>query len=102
MGYQDLEDWLKSSDHVYIGRDMSFYVKGAKGSKWANPFQVSKYGLDKALELYTEYIKNDTGLMDSLKELEGKVLGCWCITETNKKCHGQILVDLIKQKNIEN
>lgn len=98
LGYANLEDWLKSPDHVYIGRDMS-YVKGAKGSKWGNPFQVSKYGLDRALELYTAYLKNNTDLMNSLNELEGKVLGCWCVTETNKKCHGQILIDLINQKN---
>jgi hypothetical protein len=40
LGYADFAEWLKSSpDHVYIGRNMSFYVPGAVGSKWGNPFK---------------------------------------------------------------
>jgi len=40
LGYKDFDDWIKSSqDHVYIGRNMSFYVHGAVGSKWGNPFK---------------------------------------------------------------
>ena len=40
LGYADFEDWINASpDHVYIGIDMSFYVKGAVGSKWGNPFK---------------------------------------------------------------
>lgn len=45
LGYDDLEHWLSSSpNHVYIGRSMVHYVKGAVGSKWQNPFKVDKYG----------------------------------------------------------
>lgn len=41
LGYRDFEHWQNSStNHVYIGRNMSHYVKGAVGSKWANPFKV--------------------------------------------------------------
>jgi hypothetical protein len=40
LGYSDLEEWLEDSNHVYIGRDMTFYVKEAVGSKWQNPFPV--------------------------------------------------------------
>lgn len=29
---------------------MSFYVKGANGSKWANPYSVKKYGRDKCMK----------------------------------------------------
>ena len=43
-GYHSLEEWLKNENHAYIGRDMTHYVPGAKGSKWANPFKVDKYG----------------------------------------------------------
>ena len=35
-GYRDLEHWLETDNHIYIGRNLSFYVKGAKKSKWAN------------------------------------------------------------------
>lgn len=31
--YKDLEDWLLDTNHLYIGRDMSYYVLGAIGSK---------------------------------------------------------------------
>jgi hypothetical protein len=27
-GYTDFEDWAKNTDHVYIGRNMCFYVSG--------------------------------------------------------------------------
>ncbi|ARF12429.1 protein of unknown function DUF4326 [Klosneuvirus KNV1] len=95
-GYKDFEDWSKDPNHVYIGRDMSFYVKGTKGSKWQNPFPVKKYGLDKCAELYKEYMTNNKDLLDQLDELDGKVLGCWCKPD---KCHGDILLELLKQKN---
>ncbi|QKF94416.1 DUF4326 protein [Fadolivirus algeromassiliense] len=100
LGYQDLEDWLKNPNHVYIGRDMSVYVKAAKGSKWCNPFNVKKYGLNKCLELYTEYIKSNKELLSQLNELDGKVLGCWCREDNSPDivCHGDVLVQLIKLK----
>ena len=44
LGYNSLESWLKNPDHVYIGRNMTHYVPGAVGSKWANPFKVDQYG----------------------------------------------------------
>jgi hypothetical protein len=45
LGYNDLEQWLQASaEHIYIGRSMTHYVAGAKGSKWANPFKVDKHG----------------------------------------------------------
>jgi len=94
LGYQDLQDWLKNPNHLYIGRNMSFYVPGAVKSKWANPFSVKKYGLDQCLELYEEHVKNSPELMNDLHELDGKVLGCWC---KPSKCHGDILVKLLNK-----
>lgn len=92
LGYKDLDDWLKDKNHIYIGRNMSMYVKGATKSKWCNPFSVKKYGRDKCLELYKEYIKSNKQLLKDLKELDGKILGCWC---SPNKCHGDILLDLL-------
>ena len=101
MGYEKLTDWLQNPNHIYIGRNMSFYVEGAIQSKWANPYCAKKYGLEKCLELYEAYIKNNKILMNSLKELKGKTLGCWCrnIDNIDKKiiCHGDILVKLVKE-----
>ena len=96
LGYRDLENWLENPNHLYIGRDMSFYVKGANKSKWCNPYNVKKFGLEKCLELYTEYVK-ESGLIDQIGELEGKVLGCWCRVDDRPEtvCHGDILVKLL-------
>ena len=99
LGYQDLEDWLaKSPDHVYIGRNMTVYVKGATGSKWANPFSVKKYGREECLQKYREYIEGNAKLKSELKELTGKILGCWCDPES-ESCHGDVLIDLLNKKD---
>jgi hypothetical protein len=95
QGFKDLMHWLNSSpNHVYIGRNMTFYVPGAVGSKWANPFKVDKYGREGCLRKYEENIRANPDLMNSLKELENKVLGCWCHPEG---CHGDILVKLVNE-----
>lgn len=100
MGYDDLVDWLSHDNHVYIGRNMSFYVKGATKSKWSNPFNVKKYGRDECLKLYKQYIQDNADLLAALSELKGKILGCWCHPD---KCHGDILVQLLsEQENNEN
>jgi hypothetical protein len=73
---------------VYIGRP----------SKWGNPFQIGTHGTRKeVIEKYRNYILNNKELMDSLYELEGKILGCWC---KPKPCHGDVLVELIKKKGM--
>lgn len=94
-GYKDLEDWNAHENHVYIGRNMSFYVKGADTSKWRNPFSVKKYGLDKCLELYEDHVRK-SHLYNELPELKGKILGCWCKPE---KCHGDVLIKLLNEKD---
>ena len=96
-GYKDLEDWLKYDNHIYIGRDMTKYIKGAKGSIWGNPFKINKQGLN-CLKLYKEYILNSKELYNKIDELDGKVLGCWCVTPENNNCHGNILREIIEEK----
>ena len=96
LGYKDLEDWLGNPNHVYIGREMSFYVKGAKGSKWANPFSVKKYGREKCIEMYRNRINENNELKQSLEELKGRTLPCWCSPEP---CHGDVLLELLNGSN---
>ena len=91
---KDFVEWQSMANTLYIGRNMDFYVKGTKKSKWCNPFSVKKYGRDKCLELYKDYIINST-LYSQLDELVGKELGCWCCPEP---CHGNILMDLVEEK----
>lgn len=106
MGYMDFSDWVSHNDHVYIGRNMSFYVPGANGSIWQNPYPLctpgkkykdkkQRYTIDESLVLYEKYVRSRPDLMSKLHELDGKTLGCWCITSTNKKCHGTVLSKLV-------
>lgn len=92
-GYKNFSEWIADDNHVYIGRNMSFYVPGAVASKWANPFTVKKYGRDECLEKYREHIMNSP-LLDEISELKGKVLGCWCHPE---RCHGDVLLDILNK-----
>lgn len=92
-GYDDLQDWKSRENHLYIGREMSFRVPGATSSKWRNRFSVKKYGLEEALRLYEEYVREN--LWDDLHELKGMTLGCWC---KPNDCHGDVLVRLYREK----
>jgi hypothetical protein len=93
-GFNSLQEWLDASPcNIYIGRKMK-YVSGALQSKWANPFTSEKYGLEKALALYEEYIRTDEALFNDIMELHDKQLGCWC---DPSKCHGAVLQKLIKE-----
>lgn len=72
---------------VYIGRP----------SKWGNPFAIGKDGTRKeVVEKYEEWIRTQPELMSSLKELDDKILGCWCYP---KLCHGHILIKLLGEIN---
>ena len=88
---------MKDSEYdVYIGR----------GSKWGNPYTHKKTKTKaefvvetraEAISKYREYILNNNELMDSLDELKGKKLGCYC---KPKSCHGDILVELIEKPKL--
>lgn len=99
MGYKDLEDFLNKGDgnHLYVGRDMTQYVPGAVGSKWKNPYTLKAYGGDaeKVVELYKDYVKRTPKLYDSLHQLEGKTLACWCHPDP---CHATALKELYEQR----
>lgn len=83
---------------VYIGR----------GSKWGCPFTIIKDrptlakeivgSKEEALSKYKEYVLNSPELMESLDELDGKTLGCFCKPEP---CHGDVLLELIAQKKLK-
>ncbi len=83
---------------IYIGR----------GSKWGCPYTIIKdrptlateivESKEEALSKYKEYVLNSPELMDSLDELEGKTLGCFCKPE---KCHGDVLLELLSKKKLQ-
>lgn len=84
---------LKKPYDVYIGRKNVPY--GLSESKWHNPFIIGKDGTrDEVIEMYREYIQLMPDLMNSLRELENKTLGCWC---SPLSCHGDVLIELVKK-----
>ena len=75
----------KYKDHydIYIGR----------GSKWGNPYRIGDNGdRGDVIEQYRKWIQTQPDLLDSLEELRGKRLGCFC---KPKACHGDILIELL-------
>lgn len=67
---------------VYIGRP----------GKWGNPFEIGCDGTrEQVIAKYLAYLLSNRELMDSLHELKGKVLGCWCAPNA---CHGDVLSEL--------
>lgn len=81
---------------VYIGRKCTMGGWDLPQSKWANPFSVRECGsVEVAVAKYREFIENQPELLDSLDELTGKTLGCWC---KPGPCHGDVLVDLWRKK----
>ena len=75
---------------------MTIYILGAEKSKWHNPFSTKKYPLEDSLEMYKEHVIT-SGLVNDIKELKGKTLGCWCIPYS--KCHGEVLVEMYNKRH---
>lgn len=74
----------KEKEDVYIGR----------GSKWGNPFVLGKDGTrDEVCDKYEAYFWT-TNLKDSLHELKGKKLGCFCKPQ---RCHGDFIAKLVNE-----
>lgn len=99
--YQNLKEWIKEPNNVYIGRAGIVFVDGERYPKqssiWANPYKIGRDGdRNTVLTKYEVYIKNrlerEPFLMDELDRLRGKTFGCWCAPEP---CHGNILVKIL-------
>ena len=77
---------------VYIGRAVR-YTGFIIDSKWSNPSFFNK-----DLEFYERFIRKN--FYNDLHELQGKVLGCWCVTTDELEplvCHGQVLMKLVRE-----
>ena len=79
---------------IYIGRKVR-WVEWTYDSKWGNYYYDDLEGYEKHVRL---------NLWGDLEELKGKILGCWCVNTkelTPIKCHGQILMKLLREKKCE-
>ena len=85
---------LSTTKVVHCKRD-EFDVYIGRGSKWGNPYTIGRDGnREEVIIKYERYMvmrRND--LLNSLEELKGKRLGCWCAP---KACHGDVLIKLIE------
>ena len=67
---------------------------------WGNPYShleqsAAEWKVDtreEAIEKYRAYILSRPDLLERLKELKGKRLGCWCSPQS---CHGEVLLELL-------
>jgi hypothetical protein len=100
--YNDLKEWMKDENNIYIGRAGVVFIENERFPKessiFANPYKVGKDGTrDEVIKKYKKYIiekiENDKTLRNELLALKGKNLGCWCFPEL---CHGNVLLQLIK------
>ena len=67
---------------VYVGRP----------SKWGNPFALGRDdSRSEVISKYRCWVVTQTDLMNSLDELRGKALICWCAPLA---CHAEVLRDL--------
>ena len=100
-GFASFTAWYDHEKNVYIGRNAAKYTqRGVQESKWATPFFCDKevgkaeWVVEALVDCYEKYVRKNAVLMNSLHELEGKQLGCWCKPGL---CHGDILVKLYNE-----
>lgn len=82
---------------VYIGRGRC--PQTGKRSKWLNPFPIDEnHSREDVVKMYKEWVQEQYHLMQSLHELKGKTLGCWCKQEPDNDtpCHGDVLKELVE------
>lgn len=78
---------------AYIGR----YNKSwnLAESKWKNPYKlVRESDAETVLRKYRAHVLSQPELVESLPELDGKVIACWC---KPKPCHGDVLAALVAE-----
>jgi hypothetical protein len=77
---------FKEPYDVYIGRP----------GPWGNPFDMkdkSDFERDRVCDLYYDLFHNSKSMKArAVRELRGKVLGCYC---KPKRCHGDIIADYV-------
>lgn len=70
---------------VYVGRP----------SKWGNPFPLTRYSREESIASYRTWLLGLPYLINSLGELRGKDLVCWCAP---LPCHADILLELANKE----
>lgn len=87
---------------VYIGRECDRGGWDLSRSKWHNPQRVWRSVTPvRAVEAYRKYIRTRPELLAAIPELYGKTLGCWCKSTPSMVCHGDVLVELVIERLLQ-
>jgi len=91
-------------NYVVHCKKVPYDIYCGRPSKWGNPFShldgtLAKYKVDSRKEAIDKYrtFLYESGLINDIEELRGKVLGCWC---KPKSCHCDILAELANQETL--
>ena len=73
-------------------------VRIDRGTIYGNPFRlVFEKDRDKVIDKYEVYARKNKKIMSNLYKLVGKRLLCWCAP---KRCHGDVLIKLMKEMDL--
>lgn len=83
---------------VNIRDGIGYDILIARPSPFGNPFPVERgCSREQAIAKYRVYIRRRPDLLARLPELVGKRLGCYCAP---LPCHGDALIELMKEKRL--
>ena len=88
----DLFDMPPPATKVVNLSEEHFDVRIDRKTKWGNPFHIGVDGTrEEVIKKYEEWLLTQDHLMESLPNLKGNKLGCWC---KPRSCHGDVLARL--------
>lgn len=93
---------------IYIGRERTKYHFGNPFSHKENSLaEVTVETAEDACEQFRKWVEGEDWkeldqerrqwILDNLKYLKGKTLGCWCKVKGHEFCHGDVLVELVNK-----
>lgn len=87
---------------VYIGRPSEFGNPFTHISDKETKAEFIVSSRREAIQKFEKYL-NESGLIDKIDSLKGKILGCWCVSEIrdgsskNPICHGEVIARILNQ-----
>jgi ParB-like chromosome segregation protein Spo0J len=77
-------------------RSTNRFIRIDRSSQFGNPYEMPGDGdRGKVCESFSLYFQRKFSLHSQVKDLAGKVLGCWCYPQ---RCHGNHLISLLSQE----
>lgn len=81
-GYDNLQEWMKNLNHVYIGRGRVVFIDGVRfpseDSIFANPFRISEeedVSREESVNRFRSYVRKSPILLAELESLRGYNFG---------------------------